>query len=97
MRSIQYSPRALADFQRVANFLSDSTEQDADARVGALVAAIDVLAQNPHIGRLVNDVARELIIGAGAHGYVALYEYWQEWDTIIVLRVRARREGSYPD
>ena len=38
---------------------------------------------------------RELVIGRRAHGYLALYRYVAEIDTVIVLAVRSQREAGY--
>jgi toxin ParE1/3/4 len=40
-------------------------------------------------------VARvELVIGRGSRGYVALYRYVPEIDTVFVLAVRSQREAG---
>ena len=40
---------------------------------------------------------RELVIGRRAHGYVALYRYVSEVDTVFVLAIRSQREAGYPE
>ena len=57
--------------------------------------AIDVLAHNPLIGRSVADGKRELVIGRKARGFVALYQYVDEIDTVFVLAIRSQREAGY--
>jgi hypothetical protein len=57
--------------------------------------AIDVLSHNPFIGRSVANGNGELVIGRKAHGYVALYQYVDEIDTVFVLALRGRREAGY--
>ena len=57
--------------------------------------AIDVLPHNPLIGRPVTNRKRELVIGRKSHGYVALYQYVDEIDTVFVLAVRVQREAGY--
>lgn len=64
-------------------------------RLGAIVSAMDVLVENPRIGRPVEEGRRELIIGQGAYGYVALYAYIEEVDTVLVLALRSQREAAY--
>jgi plasmid stabilization system protein ParE len=51
------------------------------------------LAQSPHFGRPVHGGKRELVIGKGSRGHVALYRY--VLDTVFVLAVCAQREGGY--
>lgn len=46
-------------------------------------------------GRLADE--RELLIGRGSHGYVALYRYIPLIDTALILAVRAQREAGYAD
>jgi hypothetical protein len=38
---------------------------------------------------------RELVIGRDARGYVALYRYAPEIDTVFVLAIRSQREAGY--
>ncbi|MBW8810323.1 MAG: type II toxin-antitoxin system RelE/ParE family toxin, partial [Lysobacter sp.] len=38
---------------------------------------------------------RELIVGRDARGYVALYRYLSEFDTVFVIAIRAQREAGY--
>jgi toxin ParE1/3/4 len=63
--------------------------------VADIVAAPDVLTRNPMIGRPVELAVRELVIGRGARGYVALYEYRAEIDEVRIAAVRGQREAGY--
>jgi hypothetical protein len=38
---------------------------------------------------------RELVLGHGSRGYVALYRYVTEADTVFLLAVRSQREAGY--
>jgi hypothetical protein len=38
---------------------------------------------------------RELVIGRRARGYVALYRYVAELDTVYVLAIRGQKEAGY--
>jgi hypothetical protein len=46
------------------------------------------------IGRLVANAKRELVIDRRSHGYVALYRYVPEIDTVFVLAIRSQREAG---
>jgi toxin ParE1/3/4 len=46
------------------------------------------------IGRPANNNKRELVIGRRSHGYVALYRYIVEIDTVFVLAVRGQKEAG---
>ena len=47
------------------------------------------------IGRVVRGGHRELVIGRGARGYVALYRYVAEVDTVFILALKGQRELGY--
>lgn len=64
-------------------------------RLREIVAAIDVLETNPLIGRPGSNGKRELVIGKGSQGYVALYRYVESLDIVFVLAVRAQREAGF--
>ena len=54
-----------------------------------------MLERNPLIGRPAGGDLRELVIGRRSRGYVALYRYVDEIDTVFVLALRSRREAGY--
>ena len=49
------------------------------------------------IGRPTNKDMRELVIGHRSHGYLALYRYVVELDTVFVLAVRSQQEAGYTE
>ena len=71
--------------------------EDASSRVHDIIAAISVLERNPFIGRPVEAEKRELVIGRGSRGYLALYRYVTEVDTVFVLALRSQREAARSD
>ena len=95
MARIELAPELTDDFDRILDHLLENEVQDAASRVREVISAIDVLAQNPLIGRPVETDLRELVIGRRAHGYVALYRYVEEVDTVFVLAIRGQRESGY--
>jgi plasmid stabilization system protein ParE len=92
---IELAPEVLDDFDRFVDHLAQSEAADAAERVAAIVRGLDVLAHSPEIGRPVRDGKRELVIGKGTRGYVALYRYVASADVVFVLAVRAQREGAF--
>ena len=50
---------------------------------------------SPRIGRPTDGGKRELIISTGASGYIALYQYVPELDTVFVLAIRSPRDAGY--
>jgi plasmid stabilization system protein ParE len=95
MARIELAPELTDDFDRILDHLLENEVQDAASRVREVISAIDVLAQNPLIGRPVKTDLRELVIGRRAHGYVALYRDVEEVDTVFVLAIRGQRESGY--
>ena len=67
----------------------------APARIEEILQAVQILATSPFIGRPVKDGKRELVIGRGSRGYVALYRYVPEVDTVFLLAIRSQRESGY--
>ena len=60
-----------------------------------ITSAVGILEDNPLVGKPAKDGLRELVIGRGANGYVALYRYLEEIDTVFVLAIRGQREAGY--
>ena len=87
----------MADLDRIADHLRRHESEHADTRADDIISAIDVLARNPLIGRRVHQDKRELVMGRFAHGYLALYRYVAVTDTVVVLAIRAQREGGYAE
>jgi toxin ParE1/3/4 len=95
MARIELAPEVADDFERILVHLAHHQVDDASARIIEIVRAIDVLVQNPLIGRPVVNGKRELVIGRKAHAYMALYQYIDEIDTVFVLAIRSQREAGY--
>ncbi len=94
MSRIEIAPEVADDLERILDHLLQFEIVDARARLGDIFTAIDVLENNPLIGRIVRADLRELVIGRGARGYVALYKYVAELDTVFVLAVRGQKEAG---
>jgi plasmid stabilization system protein ParE len=92
MTQLVLMPAALADLERIRDFLLTHDPDNAEERLLDLTAALDVLTHAPEIGRRVGQRARELVIGRGAHGYVARYEYVARLEAAFILRVHHQRE-----
>ena len=91
------APEVVEDFDRFFDHPFQAGVEDSPSRIGEIVQAIDVLANSPLIGRKVEAGKRELVIGEGSRGYVALYRHVVAIDTAFVLALRSQREaGSKP-
>jgi toxin ParE1/3/4 len=95
MARIELAPEIQYDFDRILDHLAGYAVEDAPGRIREIIQAIDVLEHNPLIGRPVSADARELVIGRRARGYVALYRYIEQIDTLLVLAIRSQREAGY--
>lgn len=95
MSRIELAPEVREDFDRILDHLDQYQVEDPVARIHEIVAAISVLETNPLIGRPAESGKRELVIGRRSHGYVALYRYVAEIDTVFVLAIRAQREAGF--
>ena len=85
----------LDDFERIFDHHSKFEVEDIPRRIAEIIDAMQVLEHSPLIGRPVQAGKRELVIGRGSRGYVALYRFVAAIDTVFVLAVRSQREGGY--
>ena len=95
MSRIELAPDVGDDLDRILEHLFAHEVADAPARIEDIIKAIDVLERNPLIGRPTRADLRELVIGRRARGYVALYRYVAELDTVFVLAIRGQKEAGY--
>ena len=95
MTRLVYAPAALADLERLCEFLLGS-DPGAAVKTGAIIVrGIEVLAEHPLVGRPVEAGLRELIISRGNTGYVALYRYDVALDRAMILAIRHQREAGF--
>ena len=95
MARIELAAQVADDFDRILEHLAQHEVAEAAARVDEIIQAINVLESNPLLGRPARNDMRELIIGRQSRGYVALYRYVPEVDTVFVLAIRSQREAGY--
>jgi toxin ParE1/3/4 len=95
MARIELAPEVGEDFDRILEHLHRHEITDAPARIEEVIQGISVVEHNPLIGRPGRSDLRELIIGRRSRGYVALYRYVPEINTVFVLAIRSQREAGY--
>ena len=95
MASVVYSARALADLERLFDFLVCVDPQAANDSAQVIIHAVEVLERHPYIGRAVRGRQRELVISHGRTGYVALYRVAERRNRMEVLAIRHQREAGY--
>lgn len=95
MRELEFAEPALRDLQRIVDFAEENEDGAGKGRLLAILRALEVLLTSPHIGRPASRGTRELIIGRGAQGFVALYRLDDRAERVVVLGVRGQREAGY--
>lgn len=95
MSHIELAPEVGDDFDRILDYLAEHQVENPAMRIREIIEALNVLEHNPLIGRPANNDKRELVTGRRSHGYVALYRYAAEVDTVFILAVRSQREAGF--
>jgi plasmid stabilization system protein ParE len=95
LAALIYSERALADLERLADFLLDTDPAAAPETIGLIEEAVRVLRRHPMMGRPVEYGLRELVISRGRTGHLALYSIEEEAEAILILAIRHQREAGY--
>jgi toxin ParE1/3/4 len=95
MSHIELSAQVFDDFDRFFDHLSTYEVDNIPARIGEITQALQILVHSPLIGRRTRDNKRELVIGQGSDGYVALYQFIPTLDIVFVLAIRSQRESGF--
>jgi addiction module RelE/StbE family toxin len=88
---------ARRDLERLVEFLLADQPTAAEQTYALIINALRILEDHPLMGRGVEDGLRELIISRGRTGYIALYDYLEADDLVVVLALRHQREAGFPD
>jgi toxin ParE1/3/4 len=97
MARVQITVRALADLERLFDFLAEHSPKLARGRMLSVRRAFELLADHPLLGRQAEDGRRELILSRGRFGYVAKYRWVPAEDVILILAVRHQLEAGYKE
>ncbi len=95
MARIELVPEILDDLDRIVEHLERYASTTARTRITEIIEAIQILGHSPLIGRVVGGGNRELVLGRGSRGYVALYRYIPDLDAVFILALRSQRELGY--
>ncbi len=97
MPRVVITRRARLGLDRCRRFLAARNRQAARRASQVIDRQFALLRTNPDIGWLFAEVPglRELIIGFGNSGYVALYRHESEADAVYVLAFRHQKEAGY--
>lgn len=83
------------DLERLTDFLLETDPAAALTAVDVICEAVGILENHPLIGRPVEEGLRELVVSRGRTGYLALYDYVESHDTVLILAIRHQREAGY--
>ena len=97
MARVQITVRALADLERLFDFLVEHNPKLARERMLSVRRALELLADHPLLGRQAENGRRELILSRGRFGYVAKYRWVPAEDVILILAVRHQLEAGYKE
>jgi len=96
MPSVKFAAGALRDLARLRTFLQHKNPIASQRAAATIIKSVQILEQHLQIGRPVDNMEpeyRELIIGFGHYGYVALY--YLDGDEVIVVAIRHQLEAGY--
>ncbi|MEO6562492.1 MAG: type II toxin-antitoxin system RelE/ParE family toxin [Nitrosospira sp.] len=94
MAKLSYSEGALADLERLTDFLIDNDPGAAAETLELIEEAVNLLIRHPLVGRPVEYGLRELVISRGSTGYVALYSLEEDQNAVLILAIRHQREAG---
>jgi plasmid stabilization system protein ParE len=97
MARVQITVRALADLERLFDFLAEHNPKLARERMLSVRRPFELLADHPLLGRQAEGGRRELILSRGRFGYVAKYRSVPAEDVILILAVRHQLEAGYKE
>ncbi|NOT16630.1 MAG: type II toxin-antitoxin system RelE/ParE family toxin [Sulfuriferula sp.] len=89
MPQVIYTANAIRDLQRLREFLRPKNPLAAQRAAEAIVKSLQLLALQPQIGRLIEDMPaqyREWTIDFSDSSYVARYYFDGEQATILAIR-----------
>ncbi|KPF68738.1 hypothetical protein IP84_08935 [beta proteobacterium AAP99] len=94
---LRFSDHAIADLDRIFVFYESRNERLGERATEQLIEGLQILTHSPFVGRSVSARLRELVIGWGASGFVALYHVDVEQNAVLLVAIRHQREAGYGD
>jgi plasmid stabilization system protein ParE len=95
MARVEITDRALADLERLFDFIATDDPRRAGEQLLSVRKAIELLADHPLLGRDAEDGRRELVLSRGRYGYIAKYRWLPADDVVLILAVRHQLEAGY--
>lgn len=95
MATVEITRRALADLERLFDYIAAESPQRAREQILSVRKALELLADHPLLGRATEEGRRELVLSRGRFGYVAKYRWLPAEDIVLILAVRHQLEAGY--
>jgi plasmid stabilization system protein ParE len=93
--TVEITQRALADLERLFDFIAAENPRKARQQILSVRRALELLADHPLLGRSAEEGRRELILSRGRYGYIAKYRWLPAEDIVLILAVRHQLEVGY--
>ena len=97
MAHVQITTRALADLERLLEFIAVHDPKIARERMLSVRRAFELLSDHPLLGRPAEHGRRELVLSRGRYGNVAKYRWVPAEDVVLILAVRHQLEAGYKE
>lgn len=94
MPRIIYTEEFVNDFERVYSFLHEKNPLAAQRLAGLLEEKLELLATIPKAFTFFGEF-RLYMLEFGSSGYAILYDYDEESDQLIILRIKHQKEAGF--
>ena len=95
MAAVEITRRALADLERLFDFIAAENPLKAREQILSVRKAFELLADHPLLGRPAEQGRCELILSRGRYGYIAKYRWLPAEETVLIPAVRHQLEAGY--
>ena len=95
MATVEITQRALADLERLFDFIAAENPEKAREQLLSVRKAFELLPDHPLLGRSAEDGRRELILSRGRYGYIAKHRWLPAENIVLILAVRHQLEAGY--
>lgn len=95
MAEIVFSDTAIQDIYRLTYFLLETYPEAAMDTGEIIVDGLTVLATHSLVGVKNDEGLRMLVISRGRSGYIAIYDYDQLKERVLVVTIKHQREDGF--
>ena len=94
MSQIIYTDEFISDFERLYQFLSDANPVAAQKLAKLLIEKLELLSDIPKAFAFFGEF-RLYLLQFGTSGYPILYDYNEESNIIVLLRMKHQKEAGF--